>query len=291
MKKRTYKPENAEKNRRNKTPLTVDEKKRLIFLGTVAAFLLAVLLVLIIVFMPKKDVPTLNTTQPKPTETTVSTAPNTTGQTTEPSTEETTVPTEPTESIMLKELARLHEENPDLYGWVRIDGTLIDYPVMFAPDEVEKYIHHNFYGDYSFAGLPFISDFSSTEFESMNLIIYGHNMTNGTMFQNLLNYKQKKYWQEHPDIYFATLDEERTYEIFAVLEDRVYYSYEEHFKFYNFIDPETEEDFNEGIEYFKKHSLYDTGITPEYGDRLITLVTCAYHHQLGRFVVIGRLVE
>lgn len=282
----------TEKNPKNKTPLTTEEKKRLLFLGVVAAFLLIVLLVLIFVFMPKQDVPTLNTTLPTPTETTSSTEPDTTGQTTTaPTTEETTVPTEPTEPQMLLELARLHEENPDLYGWVRIDGTAIDYPVMFAPDEVEKYIHKNFYGDYSFAGLPFLSDYSGADVESMNLIIYGHNMTNGTMFQNLMNYKQKKYWEAHPEIYFATLDEERTYEIFAVLEDRVYYSYETNFKFYNFMDPETEEDFNEGIAYFKEHSLYDTGITPEYGDRLITLVTCAYHHQLGRFVVIGRLVE
>ena len=279
----------TEKKQKNKTPLTTEEKKRLLFLGVVAAFLLIVLLVLIFVFMPKQDVPTLNTTLPTPTETTSSTEPDTTGQTTTtPTTEETTVPTEPQ---MLLELARLHEENPDLYGWVRIDGTAIDYPVMFAPDEVEKYIHKNFYGDYSFAGLPFLSDYSGADVESMNLIIYGHNMTNGTMFQNLMNYKQKKYWEAHPEIYFATLDEERTYEIFAVLEDRVYYSYETNFKFYNFMDPETEEDFNEGIAYFKEHSLYDTGITPEYGDRLITLVTCAYHHQLGRFVVIGRLVE
>ena len=279
------------KSKANNNPLSPLEKKRLIFLASIAAFLLIVLVVLIVVFLPGRDVPTLATTKPSNPPTIQTKPTDTTGQT-DPTTDPTTEPTtEPTESLMLKELARLYEENNDLFGWVRIDGTLIDYPVMFAPYDTEKYIHKNFYGDNSFAGLPFLTDFSSTEFESTNLIIYGHHMTNGTMFQNLMNYQQKSYWETHPTIYFATLDEERTYEIFAVLKDRVYYSYEEHFKFYNFIDPADEEEFNEGIEYFKENSLYDTGITPEYGDRLITLVTCAYHHQYGRFVVIGRLVD
>lgn len=279
------------RNSGEREPLTPMEKKRLIFLGVIAAFLLAVLVVLILVFMPKKDVPTLATTKPKPTQTeqTEPTEDNTTP--TDPSVEETTQPTEPEDSQMLQELARLYEENNDLYGWVRIDGTMIDYPVMYTPGDGEKYLYKNFYEEPSMGGMPFLEDDCSADPESMNLIIYGHHMANGTMFQNLMNYKQKSYWKQHPSIYFATLEDERTYEIFAVLEDRVYYSYEDVFKFYKFIDPKDEKEFNEGIAYLKENSLYDTGITPEYGDRLITLVTCAYHHQYGRFVVIGRLVE
>ena len=96
------------RNPENKTPMSVEEKKRLIFLGVVAAFLLAVLLVLVFVFMPGNDIPELNTTAPTPTQTTAPTQtdPGTTGQT-EPSTEETTAPTEPTESLMLQELRRV----------------------------------------------------------------------------------------------------------------------------------------------------------------------------------------
>jgi sortase B len=278
-------------NNAERKPLTSEEKKRLIFLGAIAGFLLIVLVVLLVVFLPKDDVPTLETTKPLPTETDPTTKPSETTVPSEPTTEETTQPTEPEESLMLQELARLHEENSDLIGWVRIDGTMIDYPVMYTPYDGEKYIHKNFYGEYSFAGLPFLEDGCSLDPESENLIIYGHHMINGTMFENLMNYQQKSFWEDHPTIYFATLEEERTYEIFAVLKDRVYYQYEDVFKFYQFIEVDDEARFNEGMAYFKENSLYDTGITPQYGDRLITLVTCAYHHQYGRFVVLARLVE
>ena len=82
--------------------------------------------------------------------------------------------------------------------------------------------------------------------------------------------------------------ENKQYEIFAVVRDRIYRNYETCFKYYEFLDPATEEEFNEGIAYFKDHSLYDTGITPVYGDKLITLSTCAYHVENGRMVVLAR---
>ena len=132
-------------NNAERKPLTSEEKKRLIFLGAIAGFLLIVLVVLLVVFLPKDDVPTLETTKPLPTETDPTTKPSETTVPSEPTTEETTQPTEPEESLMLQELARLHEENSDLIGWVRIDGTMIDYPVMYTPYDGEKYIHKNFW--------------------------------------------------------------------------------------------------------------------------------------------------
>ena len=108
--------------------------------------------------------------------------------------------------------------------------------------------------------------------ESQNLIIYGHNMTNGTGFRTLMYYQQENFWREHPTIYLSTLYEEREYEIISCFFDRVYYVHENCFKFYQFIDPATEE-----------QALY--------GDRLVTLVTCAYHVEDGRFVVVARLIE
>ena len=91
---------------------------------------------------------------------------------------------------------------------------------------------------------------------------------------------------------FTTLYEERTYEVVAAFYDRVYYKYEDVFKFYQFIDAENEEDFNEAINYYQKNSCIDTGIVPEYGDRLLTLVTCTTttNYDDGRFVVIAREV-
>ena len=188
----------------------------------------------------------------------------------------------------LAELAILHEQNPDLAGWIRIEDTVVDYPVMFTPEDGEKYIYADFKGKFNKAGLPFIEDDCSMEPESDNIIIYGHNMKNGSMFASLMDYEKKKYWEEHPIISFSTLSEEREYEIVAAFYDKVYYEHETCFKFYQFINAENEAHFEEAYDYYKKKALYDTGVTAEYGDRLLTLVTCAYHIENGRFVVVAR---
>ena len=206
---------------------------------------------------------------------------------TEP-TAETTAPTEPepTEPVMLAKYAPLYEQNHDLFGWLRIDGTAIDYPVMHTPTDPEKYLHTNFAREYSFGGIPFID--ANCSATSDNLLIYGHNMLDGSMFRSLPKYESKSYWQAHPTIHFDTLYEEGEYEVLAAFYDRVYYTYENCFKFYQFIDAADEADFNNAISNFRSKALYDTGVTAAYGDKLITLVTCAYHVEDGRFVVVAR---
>jgi len=195
-----------------------------------------------------------------------------------------------TEPVMLPEMAALYEENPDVVGWIRIDNTKLDYPVMFTPDDEERYLRADLEGNFDMSGLPFIDKDCSMDPESDNLIIYGHNMQNGTAFRALMSYANQSFWEEHPTIYLSTLYEERTYEIIAAFYDRVYYKNEDVFKFYQFIDYETEEEFNEAIANYQDKAQYDTGVTAEYGDRLITLVTCAYHVNNGRFVVVAREV-
>ena len=192
------------------------------------------------------------------------------------------------EASVLPELAELYAANPDLAGWITIEDTVVDYPVMYTPEDGEKYIYADFEGNFDVCGLPFIEDGCSLEPESDNLIIYGHNMKNGSMFASLLKYKDEAYWEAHPVISFSTLYEEREYEIIAAFYDHVYYKYEDCFKFYQFIDAEDEAHFKEARTYYKDNALYDTGVTAEYGDRLITLVTCAYHVDNGRFVVVAR---
>lgn len=192
------------------------------------------------------------------------------------------------EKQVLPYFEEMAAENPDFVGWIKIDGTKLDYPLMYTPEEPEKYIRKNFDGNFSVGGLPFISGDCSLEPRSDNLIIYGHNMTNGTMFHCLMNYDQINYWREHPVIYLSSLYEEKEYEILAALYDRVYQKSDTCFKFYQFVDAENKEAFNEAISYFKEHALYDTGVTAEYGDKLITLVTCSYHVDNGRFVIVAR---
>lgn len=202
----------------------------------------------------------------------------------------TTLPQETTEPQILSSMEQLYQENPDIAGWVKIDGTNIDYAVMYTPSEPEKYLHLNFSEQYSFAGLPFIDANCSVSPESDNLLIYGHNMNNGTMFRDLMRYDVKTFWEQHKTIRFSTLYEERDYEIVAAFYDRVYAPEEDCFKFYHFIDAADKEEFDTAIAYFKEKSLYDTGVTAEYGDSLISLVTCAYHVSDGRFVVVAKKV-
>ena len=210
-------------------------------------------------------------------------------------TRETTEETQPSETAeapkereYLPALQEKREENEDTVGWLTIEGTKIDYPVMYTPQDPEKYLHLGFDQKYSFAGLPFIDANCSLDPESDNLIIYAHNMLDGSMFRSLMKYEQKSYWQQHPTVKLDLWDEEREYEVLAAFRDRVYYKTENCFKFYKFIDAESEDSYREAIDYYKTHGCYDTGVTAQPGDRLLTLVTCAYHTDNGRFVVVAR---
>ena len=195
--------------------------------------------------------------------------------------------TEPpeTEPEYLVRCRTLQEVNPEFFGWLQIEGMVVDYPVMHTPNDPEKYLHRDFYGEESYAGVPFI-DYRCTE-DSDNLLIYGHNMADGTMFHTLVDYQKKDHWEEHPVIRFDTVEGAREFEVVAAFYDRIYYTHETNFKFYNFIDAANETEYNSAVKQFKKKALYDTGVTPEYGQQLITLVTCTYQVENGRFVVVA----
>lgn len=199
-------------------------------------------------------------------------------------TQATVPPTEPRE--VLPRLQEQYEKNPDLAGWLTIPGTRIDYPVMYSPDEPERYLHANFEVSYSFAGLPFID--AACDPESGNRIIYAHNMLDGSMFRTLLKYQQKDFWQRNPVISFNTLYEEQEYEVVAAFYDKVYKKTDTNFKFYQFYDTSDQSRFDEAMAYYREHALYDTGVTAQCGDLFLTLVTCAYQTENGRFVVVAR---
>jgi len=229
---------------------------------------------------------TIPTSMPAPEATSPVTA-DAAGETTAvPTNETTTAPTEPQEKVLLAQYAELYDQNPELYGWIRIDGTVIDYPVMRSVEEPEKYLHANFQAAYSYAGTPFV-DYQCSN-DSDNMLIYGHNMLDGSMFRSLIKYENKNYWEAHPTIMYSDLYDEYEYEVVAAFYDRVYKKTEDVFKFYQFIDAENEDDFYTSVFHLKDKSLYDTGIDPQYGDQLITLITCAYHVENGRFVVVAR---
>lgn len=276
-------------NRKNKKQARSGKKvsKLTIVLVCVAAVLLIQLLAMLLL-MPGRNEEPAETTAPVTEAPTVPPETETIPET-EPPVPETTVPEE-TEPVMLEHMAELYAQNPDIAAWIKIDDTRIDYPVMYTPYEPDKYLYLGFEEKYDISGTLYIDSDCTIDPQSDNIIIYGHNMINGSMFGELQNYAKEDYWRKHPVITYTTLYEEHTYEILAAVKDRVYYKYEDVFKYYQFINAMDEEHFNEAITYFKENALYDTGVTAEYGDHLITLSTCAYHEKNGRFIVVAREV-
>lgn len=201
--------------------------------------------------------------------------------------EETPSPTATPEPVMLEKYADLYRENSDLVGWLSIEGMVIDYPVMQCEDD-EYYLHHDFYGQDSKYGCLYVRNRADVNTPGTNFIIYGHNMKDGSMFGDLDLYRRESFFQEHPVICFDTLYEERTYEILAVFRSQVYNSDDDVFRYYQFYEAQTQEEFDDFYENIKELSLYDTGVTAEFGDSFLTLSTCAYHVEDGRFAIVAK---
>lgn len=193
------------------------------------------------------------------------------------------------ESSILTKYAALYEENNDLIGWLSIEGMKIDYPVMQCEDN-EYYLHHSFYGEEDKYGCLFVKDIADVDTPGTNFIIYGHNMKDGSMFGDLDLYKKEDFCKEHSVISFDTLYEQRTYEVMAVFTSQVYGQHDDVFKYYNFYEAESPEEFATFYETVKKLSFYDTGVEAEYGDTFLTLSTCAYHVKDGRLVLVAKRV-
>lgn len=192
-------------------------------------------------------------------------------------------------SDILPEYRNIVSENADFAGWISIEGTNIDYPVMQTPWEPEYYLHRNFTGEYSYAGVPFVGSGDVKEGKG-DIFLYGHNMRNGTMFADLLKYLDKQYFEEHSIICLDTLRERRKYEVFAVLdvideewsqENGLFFNYDISFKI-------NREKYLQKIE---KRSLFSNDIKVDIRDKLIFLVTCSYQKKNSRVIVVGRNIQ
>ncbi len=201
-----------------------------------------------------------------------------------------TAPPEVDEVVMLSEYAELYEQNSDPVGWICIENTKINYPVMQSISEPNFYLKHGFDKGYTDYGCPYVGENCDVNKPSDNLIIYGHHMKNGSMFSDLKKFKKKDFWEEHNTFSFNTLYEKQTYEVIAVFKTVVYTDSASEFKYFQFSDAQTPEQFDEYITKCKEKALYDTGVSAEYGDKLITLSTCEYSNTNGRLVLVAKRV-
>ena len=192
------------------------------------------------------------------------------------------------EESILPEYGGLFLQNPDMVGWIKIEGTNINYPVMQTPNEPNFYLKHNFEKEYSDLGTPYVQEDCDIA-ASDNLVIYGHHIKGQKMFGALEEYKSQSFYEEHKTIQFDTLTQHNEYEVIAVFKTVAYSS--EGFRYYDFVNAENEDEFNAYVGKCKELALYDTGVTAEYGDRLITLSTCEYSAQNGRLVVVAKKAD
>lgn len=200
--------------------------------------------------------------------------------------DKTKVTSEKTERML--QVEELKKENEDIIGWLEIPNSNISFPVVQGTDN-QYYMTHTYKKENSKDGSIFLDKDYNWDLPSSNLLLYGHNNKNGNMFQGLLEYKEESYYKEHPTIKFTTVNEDSEYEILSVFLSRVYYKNENDvFRYYYFINAENEEQYNYYIEESKKVSLYDTGKTAKYGDQLLTLSTCEYSQEDGRFVIVAK---
>lgn len=197
---------------------------------------------------------------------------------------------EDTPPEVLEDYKTLLNMNKDLIGWLKIADINIDYPVMQTNDNT-YYLEHNFDNKYDKNGCLFLDYQCDVINRNTNLIIYGHNMQSGKMFGSLSKYSSEEYYKEHPRFEFDTIYEKGAYEIVYVFRSKIYNEDAVVFKYYQFLDVQSEKEFNSNMTEMAKISLYNTGITPQYGDELLTLSTCDYQEDHGRFVIVARKIN
>lgn len=181
----------------------------------------------------------------------------------------------------------VYSQNSDFIGWICIDGTKINYPVMQTPNNPDFYLKHSFDKNYSEYGVPYMQENCRLGL-SDNCIIYGHHMQDGSMFADLCKFESEDFYKEHKTFRFDTLGSFGEYEIICVFKTSVYSA--DGFKYYHFVDAANAEEFNAYISTCRALALYETGANAQYGDKLLTLSTCEYSRTNGRMVIVAKLI-
>ena len=190
---------------------------------------------------------------------------------------------------ILREYAPVFQLNPDMVGWISLPETKLNYPVVQTTEEPNYYLKRDFYKNSSRYGTVYAHAWADLNTPSDNVTLYGHNMNDGSMFAALHEYESKEFYDANPYIYFDTLYEHRTYQVLSVFEIDIKKA---DFPYHKFIDGNTIS-FKDYVNNCRELSLYDTGVTATYGDKLLTLSTCDdnYSDDDIRFVVVAKLVS
>ena len=187
------------------------------------------------------------------------------------------------ETVTSVDFAALKEINPDIFGWIHLNDSSIDYPFVTA-DNNEYYLTHAFDGTETPYGTVFIDARNPDPFHDTLTVLYAHHMKDGAMFADVENYKDPSYYEDHKVI--EIILEDGTYDLYPVA-GRLYNGDTDYVRF-NFSD---EEQFNTYISGFTADSTFQSDETAAYGDQLVMLSTCSYDYDNARYVLIGKLVR
>ncbi len=179
------------------------------------------------------------------------------------------------ESGRLYRYDALYQQNNDMVGWIYVPGTNTGYPVVQTPKDEEYYLRKNFYKKKATGGTPFLDKDSDLEDPASRVMVYGHNLKSGGMFTPFTKYTKASHWKKYPTFQFDTLYESRTYRILAVVQVDI--TRAGHFAYYAYDRFSSAASFNGFIQSAKEASLYDTGVTAEYGQQMMIISTCSYH--------------
>lgn len=198
---------------------------------------------------------------------------------------------ETTETLRRRRLdgyAELNRQNPDMVGWLGVPNTRIDYPVMQSVDSPDFYLKHNFEKESSSYGVPYVAEGCDLKEGCDNMVVYGHHMKDGSMFTDLMKYEQQSFFEQNPIIYFDTLEEMGEYQIIGVLAVPAVRGEAE---FYNKMEAATPYDYSSYVAEVKRRSHYETGEMAVYPEQLLTLITCEYTVEEGRFIIVAKKIN
>jgi len=177
------------------------------------------------------------------------------------------------------DFSSLQQINPDVVGWIYIENTEINYPVV-QTDNNTYYLKHLFNKDYNKLGSIFLDSRNTPDFSDKNSIIYGHNMKDGAMFYDLTNYKNQSYYKSHPKALLMTPNKNYELELFAG------YVADTNDKAWQ-IDFSSDEDFRNWLDEIIKISTFESNVVPSVNDKIVTFSTCTYEFDDARFVLFG----
>lgn len=203
----------------------------------------------------------------------------------------TTPPTDPSTDPtgangMLLDLEALYNLNKDVVGYLYIEDTNVNYPVLQRPSEKDYYLYRDFYGNEDRHGSVYVREACDVFTPSDNVTIYGHNMADATMFAHIHKFKDEDFFNSHPLVYFDTLYERHIYQVVCIF--RTSGTYGVGFPFHLYDNFKDEAEFNEFVTGVRKLAIHDSEIAVEYGDKFICLSTCEeWPIKNGRLVLLA----